>query len=171
MEFVDNRPNQVKINYKKAFLIFVVFYAFALNVTGQNQYNKFEDLLQVYEFQNTCGIFTELADNNIHHLVISLVDNKAGRNEFADDTVASILKPKNSDCFLKKSPKEKGKKYGIPLDSRFSFEGKMYVLMHGNKYSAVSTHYGCLKIYAEAIINGQAIGSRYQGDPSGTKCF
>lgn len=117
------------------------------------------------------SIFEELSDKKVEQLIIDLRDNTGGRNEFADDLVPFILKPKNEDSFLKKSISWEGKEktYKMPRSSKFAFKGKIYVLVNGKTFSAGSTLARYLKEYADAIIIGEETGSRYEGYSAGSK--
>lgn len=116
------------------------------------------------------SIFKKLTDKNVKHLVVDLRDNTGGRNEFADDMVPFILKPKNADSFFKKSISWEGKTktYKMPKASKYAFLGAIYVLVNGKTYSAGSSLARFLKEYANAIIIGEETGTRYEGFSAGS---
>ncbi|HNP17488.1 MAG TPA: S41 family peptidase [Fulvivirga sp.] len=116
------------------------------------------------------SIFKELIDNRVNHLVVDLRNNTGGRNEFADDMIPFILKPINTDLFLKKTISWEGKErtYEMPKASKYAFQGTVYVLVNGKTYSAGSSLARFLKEYVDAIIIGEETGTRYEGFSAGS---
>lgn len=127
---------------------------------------KAKDLKSKKLYKN---IFTELAENETHYLVIDLRNNTGGRNEFAADLIPYILKENQKGWFKKTiSWKGKEKTYKLPRKNKWAFQGKIYVLVNGRTYSSGSSTARYLKEYTDAVIIGEETGTRYEGFAAGS---
>lgn len=118
-------------------------------------------------------VFQEINTQHKAHLIIDLRDNTGGRNEFADDIIPFISKASIDAPFLKKTISWHGKRktYKVPRPSKQAYQGKIYVLINGNTFSAGSTIARYLKEFGNAIVIGEESGTRYEGFAAGSKQY
>ena len=143
---------------------------FAVLALPTFSYNKIKELnLKSKRFYK--DIFKEIDQREIEHLIVDLRGNTGGRNEFADDMVSFIRKPKIEIPFLKRTQSWEGRTrtYKVPRRSRFAFSGKIYVLVDGLTYSAANTLARYLFELANAEIIGEETGTRFEGFAAGSK--
>ena len=74
---------------------------------------------------------------------------------------------------MKKTISWHGKKrtYKVPRPSKQAYQGKLYVLINGNTFSAGSTIARYLKEFGNAIVIGEESGTRYEGFAAGSQQY
>ncbi len=114
-------------------------------------------------------IFTQLAKEEIEHLVIDVRSNTGGRREFAKHLLPYLMKRNYSGVIYQDvSWKGRVNKKRFPKKSKLAFEGQIYVLTNANTFSNGSVVTIYAKEYGDAIVIGQEPGSRYEGFAAGS---
>jgi len=114
-------------------------------------------------------IFTQLAKEEIEHLVIDVRSNTGGRREFAKHLLPYLMKRDYSGVIYQDvSWKGKVNKKRFPKKSKRAFKGQVYVLTNATTFSNGSVVTIYAKEYGDAIVIGQEPGSRYEGFAAGS---
>lgn len=114
-------------------------------------------------------IFTQLAKEEIEHLVIDVRSNTGGRREFAKHLLPYLMKRDYSGVLYQDiSWKGKVHKRRFPKKSKRAFTGQIYVLTNATTFSNGSVVTIYAKEYGDAIVIGQEPGSRYEGFAAGS---
>lgn len=111
-------------------------------------------------------VFAKLV--GVKNLIVDLRSNTGGRKKFASAILPYLSDPGNG--YFKKTVTTKGKKkeYKYPKSSKLKFEGKVFVLVNGETFSAAATLARYLKEYANAVCIGEEGGGRYEGYVAGS---
>ena len=115
-------------------------------------------------------IFKELREKEIAHLVLDVRGNGGGRDEYTWELLPYLMKEDYSGVAFQ-DVSWKGKRFDnrFPKQSKWFFEGQLYVLTDAATYSngAMAAMYA--KDFGEAVVIGKETSSRYEGWAGGSR--
>ena len=116
------------------------------------------------------SIFKKLSQQNVEHLILDLRGNTGGRKEYAQEILPFLIKnPREGVVLRSLSWKGRWKDSHFPQQSKWAFQGMLYVLTNTETFSNGSVVAAYAAEYGDAVVIGEETASRFEGFAAGSR--